>query len=242
VKLAASVTILSLAAASAVLSASYAARAADLPQAPPPQAPVAYSPAVPLYNWGGFYVGINGGWGWGGAKWTANTGIGNFSGTPDDNGGIVGGTLGYNFQSGGVVLGVEADFDYSAINTGTSSTICNIVGTCQTGNNWLSTVRGRFGYAWDRTLLYGTAGGVFGNVQTSLNGATTTHTQAGWTAGLGLEYAFAQNWTGKIEYLYANLGTDSTTVPCAACGAAFILHTGLTDNLFRVGVNYKFTY
>jgi outer membrane immunogenic protein len=235
----------------ALVSASYAASAADLPPAPPPQAPVAYIPAAPPpYNWGGVYVGINGGWGWGGAKWTANTGVGNISGTPDDNGGVVGGTLGYNFQTGRVVLGVEGDFDYSGINTGTSSTLCNIVGTCQSGNNWLSTLRGRFGYAWDRVLLYGTAGGVFGNAQTTLNGTTTTHTQAGWTAGIGLEYAFAENWTAKVEYLYANLGTGSasgicTTGACLAinpAGVPFNLSTGLTDNLLRFGVNYKFNF
>src|ERR1700733_12541210 len=109
------------------LVAAGGAFAADLPPAPPPQAPVAYiPPPAPVYNWGGIYVGINGGWGWGNAKWTVGplailpAGV---SGSVSDNGGVVGGTLGANFQTGGLVLGVEGDWDYSGINTGTTQTI-----------------------------------------------------------------------------------------------------------------------
>jgi outer membrane immunogenic protein len=241
---------------SAIFSAFTAATAAaaDLPPpAPPPaQAPAVYVPAPePVYNWAGVYLGINGGWGWGGAKWTANTGVGNISGTPDDHGGVVGATLGVNFQAGALVFGIDGDWDYSAINTGTSSSLCNLVGTCQSGNNWLFTLRGRGGYAFDRALLYLTAGGAFGNVETTLNGVNSTKTQAGWTAGLGLEYAFAQNWSARIEYLYVNLGTGSASGVCgkAACLAAnagaplpFNLSTGLTENLLRFGVDYKFAF
>ena len=220
--------------------------AADLPQAPPPRAPSVYIPAVvPVYNWGGVYIGINGGWGFGTAKWTGPLGV---SGSVSDNGGLGGVTLGANFQSSAFVFGVEGDFDYSGINTGSSSTICAIIGTCQTGNNWLSTLRARAGFAMDRVLFYGTAGGVFGNAQTTLNGVSTTHTQAGWTAGLGIEGAFADNWTAKVEYLYANLGNASATGTCAtaACGAPsaipITVSTGLTDSLVRAGINYKFNF
>jgi outer membrane immunogenic protein len=223
--------------------------AADLPPAPPPpaRAPVAYAPP-PVYNWSGVYVGINGGWGFGTAKWTA-IGVGaTATGSDSDNGGVVGATLGVNWQSGAFVLGGEADFDYSAINTGTSQTVCNIGVTCQTGNNWLSTVRGRVGFAADRILFYATAGGAFANVQTALNGVTTTHTRTGWTAGLGAEYAFADNWTAKIEYLYVDLGNKATTCTAAAgvCAAPpagvgpINFQAGLTENIVRVGVNYKF--
>jgi outer membrane immunogenic protein len=111
----------------------------------------------------------------------------------NDNGDIVGGTFGGNFQTGALVFGVEGDWDYSGINTGTSNTVCIAGGNCRTGNTWLSTLRGRAGYAVDRVLFYLTAGGVFGNTQTTINGTTTTRTQAGRTAGLGVEYAFAQN-------------------------------------------------
>ncbi len=112
-----------------------AALAADLPPAAPPRAPAAYVPAVlPVYNWGGIYVGINGGWGWGHAKWTANA-AGTFpgaTGSPHDNGGVVGGTLGFNWQASAFVFGVEGDWDYSGINTGTTASICTFSGNCQT--------------------------------------------------------------------------------------------------------------
>src|SRR5262249_42939990 len=121
----------------ALIGISSAALAADLPPSPP-RAPVVYHPVVvPLYNWAGVYLGINGGWGWGNAKWTANA-VGGFagsSGTVHDNGGVVGGTLGVNFQAGGFVFGLEGDWDWSAINTGTTSSICTFSGNCQTGNN-----------------------------------------------------------------------------------------------------------
>jgi outer membrane immunogenic protein len=218
------------------------ALAADLPQpaaAPPPQAP-AYVPP-PVYNWTGFYVGINGGWGFGNANWTSPLG----SGSDNDNGGVVGGTVGGNFQTGAFVFGAEGDWDYSGINTGTSNSVCKISGTCQTGNTWLSTLRGRAGFAADRTLFFLTAGGVFGNVQSTFAGATTTHTQAGWTAGLGVEYAFAQNWTAKVEYLYADLGSTTANCSLAGCLAAnagkpINASVSLTDSLVRVGVNFKF--
>ena len=130
---------------------------------------------------------------------------------------MVGGTLGANFQSGAFVFGVEGDWDYSAINTGTTSSICTFSGNCQTGNNWLATARGRAGYAADRVLLYATAGGAFANVQTNFNGTTTSHTQSGWTAGAGIEWAFADNWTAKVEYLYVNLGNGSVTCVSPTC-------------------------
>ena len=142
------------------------------------------------------------------------------SSNANDNGGIVGGTLGAKFQTGAFVFGVEGDWDYSGINTGTTSNVCNFSGTCQTGNNWLSTLRGRFGWAVDRVLFYGTAGGAFADVQTTFNGVSTTHTQAGWTAGLGAEWAFAQNWTAKVEYLYVNVGNGTANCSTGACLAA----------------------
>jgi outer membrane immunogenic protein len=241
----------SVIAAGVVLSTSFVAQAADLPPAPPPRAPAAYVPvAPPVYNWTGFYLGINGGWGFGTAKWTA-IGVGaTGTGSESANGGVIGGTLGFNYQTGAFVFGAEADFDASGINTGTSQSVCNIGVACQTGNNWLSTVRGRAGFAADRALFYATAGGAFANEQTVVNAVTTTHQRTGWTAGLGVEYAFAENWTAKIEYLYVDLGSKAVTCTstagvCAAPPAGFgpvNFQAGLTDNLIRAGINYKFNF
>jgi outer membrane immunogenic protein len=94
-------------------------------------------------------------------------------------------------------------------------------------------------------LVYGTAGGAFANVQTTFGGVTTTHTQAGWTAGLGLEWAFADNWTAKIEYLFVDVG--SATINCSTClfnnsNVPVPVSVTLTENLIRVGVNFKFNF
>ena len=232
-----------------IISFGSAALAADLPPSPP-RAPAVYVPAVlPVYNWAGVYVGINGGWGWGNAKYTANA-AGLFpgaTGSIHDNGGVVGGTLGVNFQTGAFVFGVEGDWDYSGINTGTTASICTFSGNCQTGNNWLATARGRAGYAADRVLFFATAGGAFANVQTNFNGTTTTHTQSGWTAGAGVEWAFADNWTAKVEYLYVNLGNGNVNCATTAClaasgGPVIPVSVGLTENLVRAGVNFKFSW
>jgi len=233
----------------AAIGLSGSAFAADLPPAPPPRAPVVYVPPVlPVYNWSGVYLGINGGWGFGNAKFSipANT-TSSFpavSGTATDNGGVGGGTAGVNWQTGSFVFGVEGDWDYSAINTGTTLTICNVTGTCQTGNNWLATLRGRAGYAADRVLFYGTAGGAFANMQTVVGGVTNTHDQAGWTAGAGIEWAFADNWTAKVEYLFVDIGSGTVNCsagPCvSAYGAPIPVSVSLTENLIRAGVNFKF--
>jgi outer membrane immunogenic protein len=211
--------------------------AADLPPAPPPpQAPAAYIPvAPPVYNWSGIYVGINGGYGFGTTKWTPSGGS---AYSASANGGVVGGTLGFNYQMNAFVFGVEGDFDWSGINSSTVTAICGATGNCQTGNTWLSTLRGRIGFAADRIYFYGTGGGVFGNEQITANGVTNTKTQAGWTAGVGVESAFTENWTAKIEYLYANLGTGT----CASACGGVPISVGLTDNLIRAGVNYKFNF
>jgi outer membrane immunogenic protein len=212
------------------------ALAADLPQAPPPQAPAAYIPPLaPVYNWSGIYVGINGGWGFGTAKFTVPAGA---TGSVSDNGGVVGGTLGFNYQMSAFVFGVEGDIDYSGINTGSTATVCGVAGVCQSGNNWLSTLRGRAGFAADRVLFYGTAGGAFGNIQLVANGVTNTSTEFGWTGGAGVEAAFADNWTARIEYLYVDLGSTNCTT---ACGGVPI-NVGLTENLVRAGVDYKFNF
>ena len=115
------------------------ATAADLPR---------YQPVAPVYNpvyyWTGFYIGINGGGGWGESQWD---GINKF----DLSGGLIGGTIGYNWQVGQIVVGAEGDIDWSGVK-GTTTALC--AAGCETRNKWLATVRGRLGYAFDRFLPY----------------------------------------------------------------------------------------
>jgi outer membrane immunogenic protein len=189
---------------------------------------------APVYNWGGIYLGINGGYGFGKSDWT---GGGLATGNFDTNGFLVGGTLGFNYQINALVLGAETDLDYSGL-TGNSG-VCNPAGfTCQTSSDWVGTTRARVGYAADRVLFYGTGGVAYGNLAAAAAGVTTNNTKVGWTAGAGVEAAFTENWTGKLEYLYA----DFSSASCGAtCGGAPVNVT-LTESLIRAGVNYKFNF
>jgi len=219
---------LSLAMVAGVFVAAMAAPsfAADLPR-PAYKAPI-YS--VPGYNWTGFYAGINGGYGFGTSDWSG-TGA-----SPKPKGALAGGTLGYNLQTGSWVWGIEGDVDYSWVKgsaTGLGS--CAAAG-CETKNTWFGTARGRLGYAgWDRWLPYITGGAAFGGVKmTSGTGVSETKTKIGWTVGGGIEYAVMSNWTAKIEYLYADLGTSN----CGSCAGT--PDVTFKENIVRAGLNYRF--
>jgi outer membrane immunogenic protein len=205
------------------------AAAADLP---PRMAPAPYykAPAeVQVYNWTGFYIGINGGGGFGRSDWDS---IGS---SFDVSGGLVGGTVGYNYQFGQAVVGVEGDIDWADIN-GTTNTACPF--GCKTTDNWLSTVRGRLGYAADRFMPFITGGAAFGDIRASTPGfAGASNTEAGWTVGAGLEFAIAGNWTAKAEYLYVDLGKFNCGI---SCGALVTDNVSFTTNIVRAGVNYRF--
>jgi outer membrane immunogenic protein len=205
--------------------------AADMPRRalPMPRAPV----YVPFFSWTGFYAGINAGYGFGDSSWT-NTTTGLGTGDFNVDGFLIGGTLGYNLQTGSWVFGVEGDIGWSDIK-GTTTTLCPL--GCETRNTWLGTIRGRIGYAFDRFLPYFTAGGAFGEVQANpavLPGASDI--QFGWTVGAGIEYAFLSNWSAKLEYLYVDLGT----LNCTATECGVPTDVTFKANIVRGGLNYKF--
>jgi len=234
-----------------MLAATGSTLAADLPPSmppppPPPRAP-AYVPVItPQYNWGGIYVGINGGYGFGNSDeyWTS-LGFASDTGSFSIKGPLVGGTLGANFQSGAFVFGIEGDGDWTNIKGSTSSTIA-ICPVCQTSNSWLATLRGRAGVAWDRVLLYATAGGAGGNINASIPAipgfaaGSSSSTEFGWTAGAGLEFAITDNITAKVEYLYVDLQNGSLSCTMAVCGAVGSLPISFDANLVRAGLNLKF--
>ncbi len=204
--------------------------AADLPR-PAYKAPVSY---VAPFSWSGFYVGINGGDGWGTAKLPNTAGSQSF----DTTGGLVGVTLGYNLQTGNWVWGLEGDIDASWLK-GSSNTapLCAAGVGCEVKSTWFGTVRGRIGYAFERWLPYFTGGLAIGDVKfTAPSTLSETDTRTGWTVGAGLEWAFMGAWSAKIEYLYADLGTDSCGV--ATCGIA--TDVAIKDNFVRAGLNYRF--
>ncbi|MGC2629446.1 MAG: outer membrane protein [Rhodomicrobium sp.] len=207
---------------------------------------------APVESWNGAYVGINGGYAWGGNDSLSTTVNGNCqvavcpvttTHSFASDGGFGGGQIGYNWQPAGggykdgpaygnFVFGIEADIDGAGISG--SKTVGTA--TADTNLDWFGTVRGRVGYAVGAALLYGTGGLAFGGVQDKLTvGATTVPhdtTATGYAAGGGLEYAFNPAWSGKVEYQYIDLGTD--TVVNGSDKATF----NHDYNTVRVGLNY----
>jgi outer membrane immunogenic protein len=251
--------ILALAAVLA-LSAPLTAFAADLPQPPPPmpRAPAFVPP--PPFSWTGFYVGVNGGYAWG--NWSDGYGD-----SFNSNGGIAGGTFGFNYQWNWFVAGVEADIDWSDQkfnqSASASGTIFGVpVGAAETfnyKNDVLSTFAARFGVAADHALFYGKAGGAWTQEQFNESGALTiggttfatasgsdSFSRFGWMAGAGVEYAFTSNLTGKIEYNYIDFGSnnETLTITGTAAGAAATVGVPITsklhDNVVKVGLNWLF--
>ena len=210
--------------------------------------PVAWTETTsPVVNWTGVYLGLNGGFTFGASNWTDSvtaSSTGNFG----TSGFVLGGMVGANYQAGSFVFGVEADGDWanaSGFGTFTASVLC--AGGCLTTSSWLSTVRGRAGYAFDRFLVYGTGGAAFGNVRANFsNDPVTSSIEAGWTVGAGVEVALARNWSAKAEYLFVNLANGSCTTDCAisdASGTPVIPNVAVkfNDSIVRGGINYKFS-
>jgi outer membrane immunogenic protein len=186
------------------------AKAADLPYNQP------YTVNQPLnaFSWAGPYLGGNLGYEWG----TVSNNVTKPSGFA---GGIEGG---YNFQSGPWVFGIEGDLEL----TGANDTFA----PWKFSNPWFGTVRGRAGYALNNVLFYGTAGLAFGELSGQTFGLSESHTNAGWTVGLGAEMGLARNWSAKVEYLYVDLNDSNFLITGTQNGYHF--------GLLRAGVNYHF--
>jgi outer membrane immunogenic protein len=211
-----------------VLVTAQGAGAADLSVAPLYKAPPAQ--VSQAYNWTGFYLGINGGGGWGHSNWdtsAASIGI---------SGGVAGGTAGYNWQFGNAVLGLEADVNWANLKGTSSSALCPV--GCTTSDTWLSTVRGRAGYAFGSVLPYITGGLAMGDIRAATPGfAGASGTNAGWTVGGGIEFALPGNWSAKAEYLHVDLGSFNCGVNCNGLPND---NVSMHDNVVRAGVNYRF--
>jgi outer membrane immunogenic protein len=249
-----------LAVALGVLSVSSAAAiAADLSLPPRPYAPYApayYHPAV-VYEWTGFYIGgsAGGGFGLGGIDTTAVPIT--FDIHPD--GFIGGGQIGYNYQMGGVVWGVEADFSGADIRGSDSKTATALIGAnavsiAATGNQKLDdfgTLRGRVGVVpFTPLLIYATGGLAYGHASADVTfsetcscGTNSTATVSassnrwGWTVGGGIEWLFTPHWSLKGEFLYYNLGQISADLG-TIIGTTSTVH--VKGDIARAGINYKF--
>jgi outer membrane immunogenic protein len=201
------------------------AGAADLAvKAPVYKAP----PPVILSDWAGFYLGINGGGGWGP---TSVNGGPNLTQT----GGLIGGHAGYNWQFGQVVVGVEGDADAAFLSKDAIITdnAGNVIGTGRVKTESLESIRGRLGYVvLPQLLAYGTGGVGFGQSKlTDTLGDNASLSQTGWVAGGGLEYKLWGPLIGRIEYLH--YGFDSKTVPLVGSVKESV-------DTVRAGLSYKF--
>ncbi len=225
------------------------AQAADMP-IKAVRAPNAAPVVAPIYNWTGIYVGGLVGYGSGKSTHCQNP-FSCFPGDPEAdpkgwNGGV---TVGYNWQMANWVLGFEGDWSWANMkgsSPGTASFGCGVGGTCDTKIKSFETARVRVGYAFDRFLPYVTAGVAWTQLQASMGNPVSSGstTKSSFVGGGGLEYAFWQNLSVKVEYLYIAKLDDFTYDTLGACiggvGGRCFVHVGATNEV-RLGLNYRFT-
>ena len=192
------------------------------------------------YNWTGFYIGGHVGGAWAEKDWVAE-GFGPL-GSQKIDGFIGGGQVGFNYQVGALVWGVEADFSWANLDGSFTDTV--FFGDNTTTVKWFGTVTGRIGYAWDRTLLYVKGGGawvrdVYAITDDSGFFAETRETRWGWTVGAGLEYGLTPNWSVKVEYNYLDFGTERIRF-APDFGAPFERDADQQIHVVKFGINYRF--
>jgi outer membrane immunogenic protein len=200
-----------------------AARAADLPARTTPYSAPYLSPA-PVATWSGLYAGVH----LGGAGGSFNNHVPTVAGPINEGGGVMGGgQVGYNWQINQLVFGIEADISGIDISASTAPNSFN--------EDWMATVRGRAGYAWDRYLAYATLGVGFTHVEVQNAVGSADKVQAGVAVGVGLEAVlWSPQWRGRIEYLYVDVPTDSYFIGAARFDGGSDNHIG------RVALNYRF--
>ena len=195
------------------------------------------TPVSDRYNWSGFYIGLNAGGAFGVNTVTASAGGG--SASVKEPGFLGGAQVGANYQTGPMVWGFETDYDASTQN---KSLPAGVLTGSTSQTPWIATLRGRVGMAFDRTLVYGTAGGAAGELRSIVNipagTTTTTVTYGSWIAGAGIEYGITDNLSARVEYLYLDKGHISTGV---IGPPATTITSRVQDNLVRAGLNYRFT-
>jgi outer membrane immunogenic protein len=192
------------------------AMAADLPVRPVMKAPPVM---VAVYNWTGFYIGANGGGAWAHKCFTfvPVVGLPVPEGCHDGTGGVAGGQVGFNWQTGPVVLGVEFQGDWASL-SGSNVSLAFPLTTNRTRINSIFDVTGRVGYAWDAALLYVKGGGAWVrdryDNRVTLTGVlndSATETRSGWVIGVGFEYGFTPNWSVGVEYDHFDFGTRNVS-------------------------------
>ncbi len=214
-----------------IFSAAPVAVAADLPGRGGALSPAPMFVQNAPFSWSGFYAGLNAGYGWGSYSKAANTIMGKQSG------GELGVQVGYNYQYGNLVLGVEGDVNGSWL----SGSRNPLVGVATRGSlDWYGTLRGRAGFAADRALIYVTGGYAGGEVKSNIVSVapafveTTSGWRNGYALGAGIEYAFTNSISAKAEYMYMNLGSQTLFLANLPAPSSY------SASIIRAGVNYHF--
>lgn len=234
----------------ALMALAAPAAAADLAARP-------YAKAAPIaipmmYDWSGFYIGANGGYGWSRqcVDITAVNAVafGFAEGCKDSGGGIVGGQVGYRWQSGPMVFGLEAQGDWANLRNERVS-LFTPANTWKSNINGLGLFTGQVGYAWNNTLLYVKGGAAVANQRFDIfNTATGIGTQQsertrwGGVIGVGLEYGFTPNWTAGIEYdyLFRTSGGNTYVTPTLAPITSIAANTRTDVSMITGRISYKF--
>jgi opacity protein-like surface antigen len=226
---------------------------------PPPPIVYAPAPAIVYFSWTGFYFGAHAGGGFGhktetGAPYPflADT-ITPLPASFDVSGWLGGGQIGAQYQAGSVVFGAEADVSGANLTGSGSCASLSLLngalppGGCSAKVVGVGTIAGRLGYAMDRLLVYGKGGAAWANDQYSLTSPNVTflpafsgnETKWGWMVGVGVEYAFFENWSAKVEYDYLDLHTSN--LQFADTTQSFILNTSIQQqlHLVKLGLNYR---
>jgi outer membrane immunogenic protein len=223
-----------------------------------PASVLAAGPVIPIYSidWTGFYLGGHFGGMWGNSDWF-DLGAGNI-GSHDASGIIGGGQVGYNFQTGPWVWGPQASLSGSTLEGRHLDTVFQFGPAPQTNHtriDFAGTLTGRIGYATGPLLLYGQGGAAWAQTRYSLVGffapglefAAADSTKWGWTAGAGVEYGFAPQWSGFVEYDYLGFGSDVASLKCIAsvsCGppGANAIGISIRENFhtIKTGINFRF--
>jgi outer membrane immunogenic protein len=219
--------------------------AADLPARTYTKAPV----MIPVvYDWTGWYIGANGGWGTEHRCFDSTTAAGTFiasDGCHDTSGGVAGGQIGYRWQNSGWVYGLEAQGDWAGLR-GSNASILVPGALNRSRMDAFGLFTGQVGYAWNTALVYVKGGAaVVADRNDILVGGVVAATAPGdnrWggTIGTGLEYSFAPNWSAAVEYDHLFIGNNLSTFTTPA-GAIFGTDRVHGDaDLVTARVNYRF--
>jgi outer membrane immunogenic protein len=216
------------------------ARAADLPVKAPPNVAVAS-----VYNWTGFYIGGHGGFGWGRKEWTDLAGPPFDAGSHRVDGAVAGGQVGFNYQTGPWVLGVEGQFSWANLD-GNHLNPLDLADSLTTRVRWMSSVAARIGYAFERTLVYVKGGGAWARdhhetIDLGVLERTGGATRSGWLVGGGLEYGIGGGWSAKVEYNFMDFGRRTITMsPVDPAGDADLFDIDQHIHTVIFGLNYRF--